>query len=215
MPNTPAHDPIAALPEHLHSLARRGEVRRYRKSTLLIQEGDTGDTIYIILSGRLRAFGSGDKGREITYGSYGPGEYVGEMSLDGGSRSASLITLETSECVLITRHTLRQHIAENPEFAFELIAKVIRRARAATMSAKQLALNDAYGRLVLLFNSLAVPLADGIRTIEERLTQREIANRLGCTREMVNRLMKDLETGGYVTARDGQFRLHRAMPTRW
>ena len=68
---------------------------------------------------------------------YGPGEYLGEMSLDGGPRSAKVITLEASGCVVITRKTLERHIAEQPQFAFELIDRVIRRARAATSSATQ------------------------------------------------------------------------------
>jgi CRP/FNR family cyclic AMP-dependent transcriptional regulator len=137
------------------------------------------------------------------------------MSLDGGPRSANVITLEASRCVVITRTTLERHIAEYPQFAFELIAKVIRRARAATLSAKQLALNDVYGRLVLLLNSLAVAGPDGTRRIEERLTHQELANRLGCSREMVSRLMKDLESGGYLQPLPGQWLLRRPLPARW
>ncbi len=206
---------LAALGEPLRALARRGEVRRYRKNTLLIEEGDRGDTLYLILAGRLRSYASGDKGREITYGIYGPGEYLGEMSLDGGPRSANVITLEASTCAVITRTTLQQHIAEHPEFAFELIGKVIRRARAATLSAKQLALNDVYGRLVQVLNALAVAQPDGTRLIAERLTHQELANRLGCSREMVSRLTKDLEHGGYVRSEDGHWLLLRALPARW
>ena len=134
MPSLPPcqPDPLATLSESLRALAQRGEIRHYRKHTLLIEEGDRGDTLYLILAGRLRSYASGDKGREITYGIYGPGEYLGEMSLDGGPRSANVVTLDDCSCVVITRTTLRQHIAEHPEFAFELIAKLIRRARAAT-----------------------------------------------------------------------------------
>jgi CRP/FNR family cyclic AMP-dependent transcriptional regulator len=180
----------------LRQLARRGEVRRYRRNTVLIEEGDVGDTLYLILSGRLRSYSSADNGREITYGVYGPGEYLGEMSLDGGRRSASVVTLQDSVCAVVGRVTLERHIAENPQFAFELMAKIIRRARAATLSAKQLALNDVYGRLVLLLNSLAVADADGTRRVAERLTPQEMAHRLGCSREMVSRLMKVLVSGG-------------------
>jgi CRP/FNR family cyclic AMP-dependent transcriptional regulator len=206
---------FAALGEPLHALARRGQVRRYRKNTLLIEEGDHGDTLYLILAGRLRSYASGDRGREITYGVYGPGEYLGEMSLDGGPRSANVITLEASTCAVITRTTLLQHLAERPEFAFELIGKVIRRARAATLSAKQLALNDVYGRLVLVLNALAVAQPDGTRLIEERLTHQALANRLGCSREMVSRLMKDLESGGYLQPLSRQWLLRRPLPARW
>ena len=201
--------------EAVVALAQRGEVRRYRKGTLLIQEGDQGDTLFIILAGRLRAFSVGERDREITYGVYGAGEYLGEISLDGGPRSASVITLEASRCAVVTRRTLEAFIAERPAFAFELLAKVIRRARSATHSARQLALNDVYGRLKLLLDSLALAQADGTRVLSERLTHQEMANRLGCSREMVSRLMKDLERGEYLVANMRGLALLRPLPTRW
>ena len=214
VPNRPP-DPLAVLSEPLRELARRGELKRFRKGQRLIEEGEYGDTIFIILSGRMRVFGSGDRDREITYGTYGVGEYLGEISLDGGPRSASVVALESSECAVVTRQTLLSHIAEHPEFALDLLAKVIRRARVATLNAKQLALNDVYGRLVLLLNKLAVPQSDGTRVIAERLTHQEMANRLGCSREMVSRLTKDLEVGGYLAATNGGFTLLRPLPSRW
>ena len=199
----------------LFALAERGEIRRYRKGTLLIQEGDQGDTIFIILSGRLRVFSEGENDREITYGVYGPGEYMGEMSLDGGLRSASVITLEASQCAVVSRRTLERFIAERPDFAFELLAKVIRRARVATLNARHLALNDVYGRLKLLLGALAVLQADGTLRVADRLTHQEMANRLGCSREMVSRLMKDLERGGYVSVQDARLVLNKPLPQRW
>lgn len=205
---------LALQSEPLRLLAERGERRHYRKGTLLIQEGDRGDMLFIILSGSLRAFSTGDKGREITFGVYGPGEYLGEMSLDGGARSASVITLERTECAVVTRYTLQQHIAEHPEFAFELISKVIRRARAATLTAKQLALNDVYGRLAMLLNSLAVPQQDGSRLIERRPTHQAIASQLGCSREMVSRLLKELE-GTYIENERKLMRILKALPMRY
>lgn len=211
----PASDPCDVLPDALRQLAVRGDLRRYRKGVTLIHEGEQGDVLYILLAGRVRVFGSGDNGREITYGTYGAGEYLGEISLDGGPRSASVTTLEQTDCALVTRQTLLLHIAEHPEFAFDLLAKVIRRARAATLSTKQLALNDVYGRLVLLLNSLAMPPVGGIRLIAERLTHQEVANRLGCSREMVSRLMKDLEGGAYVRPQDGGLLLLQRLPVRW
>ncbi len=215
MPLARPTDPFLALPESLRSLAERGELRRYRKGMLLIQEGDPGDTLFIIVSGKLRAFSIGERDREITYGTYGPGEYLGEMSLDGGLRSASVMTLETSECAVVTRRTLEQYIADKPEFAFELLAKVIRRARVATLNAKQLALNDVYERLVLLLKSLTVEESDGTRLIRERLTHQEMANRLGCSREMVSRLMKGLAEGGYVVRVGAGWTVMPTLPRRW
>lgn len=208
------HD-FSDWPDALRDLVARGDIRRYRKNTLLIQEGDQGDTLFVILSGRLRAFSVGERNREITFGVYGRGEYLGEMSLDGGPRSASIETLETSECAVVTRIALEQHIADHPEFAFDLIAKLIRRARAATLTAKQLALNDVYGRLVALLNSLGSDGPDGLRRIDEHLTHRDMANRLGCSREMVSRLMKDLESGGYLSVEGKSMTLLRPLPARW
>lgn len=211
----PADASGATMSDALRALTARGEVRRYRKGTLLIQEGDHGDTLFIILSGRLRAFSAGDNDREITYGVYGPGEYLGEISLDGGPRSASVITLEATQCAVVSRRTLERFIAERPEFAFELLSKVIRRARAATLNARQLALNDVYGRLRLLLAELSQPLDDGSRRVGERLTHQEMAHRLGCSREMVSRLMKDLERGGYITLQDARIHMLKPLPQRW
>jgi CRP/FNR family cyclic AMP-dependent transcriptional regulator len=217
-PHPPTALPAAAsavMSDALAELAARGETRRYRKGTLLIQEGDFGDTLFIILGGRLRAFSTGENDREVTYGVYGPGEYLGEMSLDGGPRSASVITLEASHCAVVSRRTLERFIGERPEFAFELLAKLIRRARSATLSTRQLALNDVYGRLKALLLSLALPPIDGEPPRAERLTHLEIAHRLGCSREMVSRLMKDLERGGYLVVQDRQFVLAKSLPQRW
>ena len=218
-PNTLASAAAAAatpaMSPALTELVSRGETRKYRKGTLLIQEGDHGDTLFIILSGRMRAFSSGDNDREITYGVYGAGEYIGEMSLDGGPRSASVITVETTTCSVISRRTLERFVAERPEFAFELLAKVIRRARVATLNARQLALEDVYGRLRLLLQSLAVLQADGSLRIPERQTHQEMANRLGCSREMVSRLMKDLERGDYIGQQDSRYVLLKPLPQRW
>ena len=220
MPASPSSvDPLAVLPDPLRRLAQRGELRRYRKGHRLIEEGEQGDTIFIILAGRVRVFGTGatdrTRDREITYGTYGVGDYIGEISLDGGPRSASVEALEACECAVITKQTLLRHIAEYPEFTFDLLAKVIRRARAATLSAKQLALNDVYGRLAMLLNELAAAQPDGTRVIAERLTHQEMANRLGCSREMVSRLMKDLQAGGYLGAHDAQITLLKVLPPRW
>ncbi len=208
------HDLINALAPTLRALAARGTVRAYRKGTLILEEGTHGDTLYVLLAGRVKAFSSDARGREVVYGVYGPGDYFGEMSLDGGPRSASVIADAACTCAVLTRQTLREHIAAEPEFAFELIARIARRARVATQSARSMALLDVYGRVVQLFESLAIAQPDGTRVIAERLTHAEIASRIGCSREMVSRLMKDLEAGGYLSVGD-RLRLLRGLPARW
>jgi CRP/FNR family cyclic AMP-dependent transcriptional regulator len=206
----------APMSDSLRELARRGVVRAYRKGTLLIEEGDRGDTIFIILAGRLRAFSRHPTNeREITYGVYGAGEYVGELGLDGGLRTASVEAVEPCSCVRIERPSLEAHIAEHPAFAFEVLAKVIRRARAATLGLQQIALNDVYGRLKALLEASAQADANGQRVVVDPMTHREIAQRLGCGREMVSRVMKDLERGGYVQPASAGLVLVRALPARW
>lgn len=198
-----------ALAESVRALARRGVLQEHRRGRILIGEGETGDTVYVILRGRLRVFGTDARtGREMTYGLYGPGEYVGEMGLDGGQRSASVEVHETATCSMITRATLLAHIAENPGFAFELLAKVIARARAATTNMKQLAHSDAYTRMKSLLARLAVAQPDGSFRLEEALTQQEIADWIGCARELVGRMLKDLERGGFLTV-DGSGKSRR------
>jgi CRP/FNR family cyclic AMP-dependent transcriptional regulator len=206
----------AALPPALAALARLGQVQAYRKGAILIEEGDRGDTIYIILAGRLRAFSTNlEQDREITYGSYGPGEYVGELGLDGGPRTASVVADEPSICARVTRPTLEDFIAENPAFAFELLTKVMRLARMATLTARQLALNDVYGRIKLLLESLAPPGAGSGWVEVPGLRQSEIAARVGCTPSMVSRVMKDLATGGHVVAQGPSLKLKLPLPARW
>jgi CRP/FNR family transcriptional regulator, cyclic AMP receptor protein len=215
----PPKDWLAApeLSDSLRALARRGEVCRCAKGTLLIQEGLPGDTLYIVLHGRLRAYGShASSDREITYGVYGAGDYVGEMGLDGGPRAASVLTLEPTVCAVITRRTLEQHLADEPAFAFELLTKVIRRARAATLSAKQMALEDVYGRLKLLLEAAAERQADGSCVVKPRQSHKVISQQLGCSRVMVTRLMRDLVDGGYVVDHgDDALRMLKALPPRW
>lgn len=201
---------------HIQALAEQGVPRRYRRGALIIQEGERGDTLYIVRSGRLRAFVSDASGKELTLGVYGPGEYVGEMSLDGGPRSASVEAAEDTVCAIVTREALLAYIAIYPVFALEMMARLIRRARLATENARSVALIDVYGRLARLLGTLAEqPDAQGHRTLRERLTHQQIASHLACSREMVSRLLKDLETGGYIAVSDRRLVLLKALPARW
>ena len=218
MATSAAPDPgalIAALESPaLRELATRGRIQHYRKDVVIVHEGDHGDTLYILLAGRAKVYATGADEREIVFDIHGPGEYVGEMALDGGPRSASVMTLEPTTCSVVTRVTLKEHIAKHPEFAFELLAKVIRRARRATESARDLALLDVYGRVRRLFDSLAVE-RQGVRQLPEKLTHQEIADRVGASREMISRLLKDLTEGGYISVAEKLITLRKPLPPAW
>jgi CRP/FNR family cyclic AMP-dependent transcriptional regulator len=212
--NTPT-DPIAEAPlsDSLRALARRGVVRPIRKGVQIITEGDLGDSLFVVLQGRLRAFSVGPDGRELTYAEYGPGEYVGEMSLDGGLRAANVETLEASVCALVTRHTLEQHLAEDPAFAFDPLGKVIRRARTATLGLQQIALNDVYGRLKALVERNAAATPNGV--LDPAPSHLEMSQQLGCSREMVSRIMKDMADGGFIETGRRRLRLVKHWPAKW
>ncbi len=214
-PEDPGDEVYGRLSPSLRALALRGQPRRVRRGTRIIVEGETGDTLYIVLQGQLRAYGAGPDGREITYGTYGAGEYVGELGLDGGPRSANVEAVSASVVVLVTRGTLMDHLQQHPDFALELLAKVIWRCRTVTASLKQIALNDVYGRLKLLLERLVQDDGSGRRIADPAPSHLEISRELGCSREMVSRLMKDLERGDYVEVGRRRIVLHRALPAKW
>lgn len=201
---------------HIHALAALGARRQYRKGTLIIQEGEQGDSIYIVISGQLRTYLAGGNGKELTLAHYGPMDYVGEMSLDGGARSANVEAVEPTTCSVISRDVLLRYIGEHPDFALQLMERLIRRARLATESARSVALIDVYGRLAKMLQERADPENEaGERVVSERLTHMQMAQHLACSREMVSRLLKDLETGGYIAVRDRHIVLLKRLPARW
>ncbi|MEN9538950.1 MAG: hypothetical protein RLZZ126_1185, partial [Pseudomonadota bacterium] len=123
--------------------------------------------------------------------------------------------LEASTCTVLRRTDLLSFIAEHPEFALDMVAKVNNRLRITTLSARNLAFLDVYGRLSQLLLALAKPNPEGGQVIEERLTHAEMASRVGCSREMVSRILKDLETGGYLGFRERRIAILKKLPARW
>jgi CRP/FNR family cyclic AMP-dependent transcriptional regulator len=211
-------DLYAPLVPELRSLARRGVQRTYRKNAVLINEGEDGDSLFVLLKGSVKVFAMDESGREITYGTVRSGDYFGEMSLDGGPRSASVMTLEPCTCAVLSRTDVSQHLVEEPEFAINLVVQVIRRARAATETARNMALLDVYGRLIALLEERRGSTTEtgnsGSATLES-ITHQDIANRVGASREMVSRLLKDLEKGGYIELGIRRITLLKKLPSRW
>lgn len=198
-------------------LALRGVVRSYPKKAVVINEGDIGESLFVLLKGSARVFSGNDDGREITYGRIQSGDYFGEMSLDGGPRSASVITLEPCTCAVLSGTEVRVHLASEPEFAVNLLVRVIGRARAATEIARSMALMDVYGRLIAMLET-----HDGMTTLVtaagvmlESVTHQDIASRIGASREMVSRLLKDLERGGYIEMATKRITLIKKLPSHW
>ena len=209
-------DPIAPLqPETLRAIAATGVIRTFPKNTVLINEGDVGDALYVVLSGRVKVFASNEAGREFIIDFHGPGEYVGEMSLDGAPRSASVITVEPTTCAVVNRAHFRDFILAHPDFALHLIERLIHRLRVTSGNLKSLALSDVYGRMARLLNALAQPADGGKLVVPEKLTQQDIADRVGASRDMISRLFKDLTAGGYLSIEDRTITILRKLPTGW
>jgi CRP/FNR family cyclic AMP-dependent transcriptional regulator len=216
-PSTPGteEDGLALLSPAMRVVADRGVERRYRRGTILFQEGDPGGSLYFIVRGRLRAYTARADGQEFTFGVYGPGECMGELSLDGGPRSASVMVEQAAVCRIVTRQTLEQCIAAQPELAFELLTKAIRRARDLSLRARDLALSDAYGRLSQLLREGAQAQADGTHWMPVALTQVQLAQQIGCSRTMVTKLLGDLVKGGWLRQDQKRWRLLRPLPPGW
>jgi len=212
---TPPADPFAPLrQETLRAIAAGGIVRQFPKQTVLINDGDVGDSLYIILAGRVKIYASNAAGREVVIDFHGPGECVGEMSLDGSVRSASVMTVEPTTCAIVNRAHFRDFILAHPDFAMYLIEKLIHRVRVTTENVKSLALSDVYGRLSRLLHALATEV-DGKMAVREKLTQQDIADRIGASRDMIGKLMKDLVAGGYLAVEDRTISILRKLPTGW
>jgi CRP/FNR family cyclic AMP-dependent transcriptional regulator len=200
--------------ELLSQLVARGDLRTFARGDLLIREGDQSDSLYILVAGELKVFTCGERGRELVYNVLRPGEFFGEMFLDGGPRSASVKAVCTSICVVVAREEFRDFMREYPEFAESLVLTLISRVRHATEQLRDLALKDVYERAASLLNELAV--AEGnVRTIRPAVTQQEIADRIGATREMVNHVIRDLVRGGFLVREGRQMILARDLPKRW
>jgi len=206
--------PYKLGPAILAELSKHGVARAFRERTVLVTEGERTDALYIILEGRVRAYVSDAAGREAVLSIMGPGEYFGEIALDEGPRSASVITLEACRLVVVPRSEFQQFIENHPAFAHHFINKLIGRIRVLTENVRSLSLMDAYGRVARLLLEASVT-KDGQQYIPEKLTQSEIASRVGCSREMVSRIFKDLVQGGYIAVQPDRIVINRKPPAHW
>ncbi len=213
--NLPARpQPAVLAADVLAAIAASGGVKRYPAQAVIINEGEVADSLYIILSGRVKVYAANEAGKEVVLNTHGPGEYVGEVALDGGARSASVMTLEATTCSVVTGERLRGFLANHPDFALHLIHNLIWRLRQSTENVKGLALHDVYGRITQLLRRLATT-EGGVLVVQERLTQQDIADRVGASREMVSRIFKELVTGGYISTQAGRISILKKPPAGW
>jgi CRP/FNR family cyclic AMP-dependent transcriptional regulator len=201
-------------PPLLEAIARVAAVRVFAKNAIIVSEGDDTDSLYVVLSGRARVYVSNAQGREVQLNTIGQGEYFGEVTLDGGPRSASVMALDECRCAVVKRTELLGLVERQPEFALHMVRKLASRVRDLTENVRSLALMDVYGRVARLLLELAEE-KDGRLVIGEALTHRDIASRVGASREMISRIFSDLTAGGYVGKENGRLVIMRKPPPRW
>ena len=201
-------------PQHLKALAEQGTVKAFPKNAIIISEGDRSDSLFIVQSGKVKVYLADEDGKELMLSTHGPGEYFGEMILDDGPRSASVMTLEPSRFSVITTDQFKQFLAQHPDIGLELIKSLIYRVRALTKTVGNLGLLDVYGRVARLLLDMAIE-ENGKQVIKEHLTQQDMASRVGCSREMISRILKDLRVGGYIKLDGDRMVIAKKPPSNW
>lgn len=206
---------LARLIPAIAALARAGRLRNYPRHAVIVHEGEAGDDTFVLLQGRVKVYSSDLDGREITYGVIEAGDYFADMWFDGLPRSASIMTLEDCICSVVPRAAMDALLVSTPDLARLMLARMTSRVRDATNKLRDLALKDVYGRVVGVLESQQGPATASEPVTLYPLTHQALASRVGSSREMVSRLLKDLERGGYVELGVKRITLKKKLPPRW
>jgi CRP/FNR family cyclic AMP-dependent transcriptional regulator len=196
---------FAALPrEAVLDLADRVSVRRVRARAILASQGEPGDSMFLVASGRVKTIVYGES-RGVTLAVHGPGEIFGEASLcDQSLRSASCVAVETSVLLVLPRIELQRHVLLHPRTSLALLEHTSRRLNQADAFGAELALCDVHQRLLRRLVSLVreddLESAEGMM-VRRRPTQQELANTIGACRESVSRAFNKLARDGSIIVR--------------
>ena len=200
--------------EFLRELARLGETRTWEPGTTVVSQGDPADCMYVIHDGELRVVVAGEGGRIVELNTLRPGDFFGELILSGELRSATVQVTTLARLTRVTRTEVERLLSSRPDLAVQLVQRLVQRVRALTRTVGNLASADVYGRLAGLFDALAVD-ERGQRVVPGPLSQQRIAERVGASKAMVNRLLQDLEGGGYIEVSRERIVLLKKLPSRW
>ncbi len=200
-------------PAELDALRRASVAREFSKNAVVIHEGDIADSLYIIERGRVKVYCSDKNGKDFVLDILEDGDYFGELALlDDDKRSASVRAMETASFRVIYKQDFNTVLDAHPNIARTLNRNLTQRIRKLTDDVKALALQDVYGRVAKVLTSLVEKGEDGIGRIQEKLTQQDIADRVGASREMVARILKDLTIGEYIAIESRQILLLKPLP---
>ena len=185
-------------PDQLRALVTMIMRRSAPRGTAVLREGGPADCLYIVVSGRLKVLMGEADGKETILSIIGPGEFFGEMSLiDDNPRSATVIAIEACELLALTRRDFRKCLVENSNLAMAVMRVLVRRLREADRKIGSLAMLDVYGRVARLLLDMSESV-NGQRVVTKRISKQDIAKMIGASREMVHKVMKDLQVNGYI-----------------
>jgi len=205
---------LASLtPAALREAARLFTIRSYPKNAIVATEGDRADLFNIVLSGRIQFFWHDEDGRELKLGIDGPGGHFVDATLGGEPVLMSVIAIESLRVASIPIAEFRQLLLRHPQMALTLLLDVVARFRRLLKQTRALTMEDVYGRVVWLLQARAVE--DNGKLVTEQMTHADIGQRVGATREMVGRVLRDLARGGYIKSDRGRMTILRKPPRHW
>ncbi len=198
----------------IEMVASQTVTRQVPKNTVIVSQGDDTDSFYVIIQGKVDVFLHNDKGKEIIINTLSKCESFGELAPLGGiPRQASIITTEDSSFGVISRQVFMDTLLIKPSISMRIIDLLISRIQDLTEDVSSLALEDVYNRVVRVLYKHADEV--GEKLVTEKLTQQDIASRVGATREMVHRILKELKTGGYISIEGKHITIEKKLPPGW
>ena len=210
--------------EELVKVATLAVPRRYPGGTIILREGDAGDTCYVVRSGRARVTRQHPDGRAITLTNIGPGEIFGELAMFGGEvRSATVEAIEDLEALAILADDLKHALNEHPEIAIKLLSALAARLREANERVARQSFQNVSSRVAGVLSKL-IESGSGTSTIHSdsqpsseivvHSTQSDLAKLAGASREATSRFLASLQRAGVVTCKRGRVIVHDPQALR-
>ncbi len=176
---------------------------RFKRGEPIVEQGKKSNALSIILTGRARVITTDARGREVILATMHPGDYVGEMSLiDGEPHSATVLAEIQTDALILGRPEFARCLPENSSMAYAVLKGLVQRLRHADRQIESLALMDVYGRVARALLEFVSEDGEGNAVIRDKVSRQDLAKMVGASREMVSRVMKDLEERGFIETRD-------------
>lgn len=179
--------------------------RRFKRGEVIVEQGKKTNALFILLNGRARVVTADSRGREVILATLQPGDHIGEMSLiDNEPHSATVRAEVQTDVLMLGRVEFARCLPENSSMAYAVMRGLVQRLRHADRKIESLALMDVYGRVARALLEFATDTSDveGEMLIREKISRQDIAKMVGASREMVSRVMKDLEERGFIQTQE-------------